>query len=270
MRDRVHAVADLLVAAAHADHRIEVEEIDRIEEILKGIGTGDLPAGLRQRMDDFDPDGFDMNEAVGPFLTESSGFKRKLLELVVSVHESDGELDFHEDTFVRELGYKLGLAEDEYCDLCLEFLPEDASSTPAPPPPPAAPRIEPPRDLTPHIEFPETASPPTGWSDPPAPPAPLESVSSPPPAPRVPTAPQSPGAPEPEWSFADVRTGQPQRVLELAEEAQRKADEELAASIPPLLLKSLEEQPSREKAPTKKVAKKMASTKKVAKKKAST
>ena len=70
-----------------------------------------------------------MDEAVGPFLAESPEFKRKLLEFAVSVHESDGELDFLEDTFVRELGFKLGLQEDDYKDLCLEFLPNGTNAS---------------------------------------------------------------------------------------------------------------------------------------------
>ncbi len=161
MRDRIEAIGDILLAAAHADHHVEAQEIDRIEEILRSIWRGEvaspralveqvahlgegerlapeeveriggmlgrlqpsdeLPADLVQRLADFDPTRFDMDEAVGPFLAEPHATKRKLLELAYSVHESDGELDFAEDTFIRELGYKLGLSLDEFRDLVLEF-----------------------------------------------------------------------------------------------------------------------------------------------------
>ena len=131
MRTRILPVADLLMAAAHADRHMEVEEIDRIEALLARIlepgatGSVSLPSHLRQHMEDFRPEDFSMETTVGPFLHEDTAFKRKLLEMVVSIHESDGELDFLEDTFVRELGFKLGLADDEYADLCLRFLEEE-------------------------------------------------------------------------------------------------------------------------------------------------
>src|SRR5687768_5496153 len=166
MRERIEQVGDILLAAAHEDHHIEAAEIDKIEEILRGIWRqepspdslvrrvtefreGDtidaeemarlgsvlrdlqpreeLPAALVQRLADFDPARFDIDEAVAPFLHEPYEFKRKLLELAVTVHESDGELDFAEDTFIRELGYKLGLELHQFQDLLLEFIASDES-----------------------------------------------------------------------------------------------------------------------------------------------
>lgn len=169
MRDRIEAVGDILLAAAHADHHVEAQEIDRIEEILKKIWRdgapaealarkvvqpqpgealgdedaktigdrlkalephGDLPPHLVQRLADFDPGSFDIDEAVGPFLHEPVEVKRRLLELAVSVHEADGELDFAEDTFVRELGFKLGLDLAQFRDLLLEVLPAEKALEP--------------------------------------------------------------------------------------------------------------------------------------------
>ena len=146
----------MLLAAAHADRHVEPEEMERIEGILaeilgqgasnadlvgkvtsdpgdlapadveriggmlRGMATdGELPPQLVQYLADFDPDRFDMDRAVGPFLREPVEFKRRLLEFAVAVHESDGELDFAEDTFVRELAFKLGVPEDAYADLLL-------------------------------------------------------------------------------------------------------------------------------------------------------
>ncbi len=161
MRDRIEALGDILLAAAHADHHVEAQEIDKIEEILTTIWRADasaeavvkrvadlkpgeadaaeleqlaarmkalepknsLPSELMQRLADFDPGRFDIDEAVGPFLHEPVEVKRRLLELAVSVHEADGELDFAEDTFIRELGFKLGLDLSQFGDLLLEFLP---------------------------------------------------------------------------------------------------------------------------------------------------
>jgi uncharacterized tellurite resistance protein B-like protein len=167
MRERIEQVGDILLAAAHADHHVEAAEIDRIEQILKEIWRQqptpdaevrrvaqfkegetidaeemarlgnmlrdlqpkeELPATLVQRLADFDPARFDIDEAVGPFLHESVEFKRNLLQLAVSVHEADGELDFAEDTFIRELGFKLGLEMKQFQDLLLEFVPDLGAS----------------------------------------------------------------------------------------------------------------------------------------------
>ncbi len=126
MRERIEQVGDILLAAAHADHHVEAAEIDKIEEILKKIWREEptpdqvvrrvtefregesvdeaemarlgsmlrdlqpreeLPASLVQRLADFDPATFDIDEAVGPFLPESIEFKRRLLELAVAVLE---------------------------------------------------------------------------------------------------------------------------------------------------------------------------------------
>ena len=166
MRDRIESVADILMAAAHADHHVEPEEMREIESILRGIWATDpspvlrpvsslegdevkiggivreleprddgpeLPTFLVQRLADFDPERFDVDEAVGPFLHEGADYRLNLLRLAVRVHESDGELDFAEDTFIRELGYKLGLEEAEFKDLLLEFVPDDNTSARAEP-----------------------------------------------------------------------------------------------------------------------------------------
>ncbi|HBP21003.1 MAG TPA: hypothetical protein DEA08_24860, partial [Planctomycetes bacterium] len=234
LRQRINAVADLLLAAAHADRHMEAEEIDRIEELLGKLcapegsaGPVPLPAELRAHMEAFRPDAFDMDEAVGPFLTEPSSTKRRVLEMAFSVHESDGELDFLEDTFIRELGFKLGLQEDEYQDLCLEFLgddEEDEDESGAAPvdlsdrePPPEE------EEETPTISAPgvtdsgsESDTVIAGTRVSPA----LATAADP-------EATHAAGTPEShEWSFDEVSTGNAQPVLERAEEAQRRSEEE--------------------------------------------
>ena len=130
MKDRIETVADILMAAAHADHHVEPEEVTRIEELLREIlGVETVPDALIQRLADFEPDAFDMGQAVAPFQGEAFEVKRKLMDMCYSVHDSDGELDFAEDTFIRELGVTLGLKLEDFKDLLLEFLPGDGADS---------------------------------------------------------------------------------------------------------------------------------------------
>lgn len=130
MRDRIEAVGFILMAAAHADTHVEAPEVDRIEEILETLWGEALPDWLTRKLSDFDPGAFDMDAAVRPFLGETEDDKRRLLEMAVSVHDSDGELDYREDAFVKQLGEKLGLELARYADLLLEVLPATPGTEP--------------------------------------------------------------------------------------------------------------------------------------------
>jgi uncharacterized tellurite resistance protein B-like protein len=132
MRDRIESVGRILMAAAHADQHVEPQEVDRIEEILREIWGQALPLPevLTRHLSDFDPATFDLDEAVLPLIDQPAETKRRILELVVSVHDADGELDYREDAFVKRLGDKLGLARAQFEDLLLEILPATPGTEP--------------------------------------------------------------------------------------------------------------------------------------------
>src|SRR5262245_59991253 len=123
MRDRIESIGEILLAAAHADEHVEPAEIARIKEITSQIWSGGsaerlpLPEGLLARFSGFDLASFAIHRAVEPFLGSPVETKRRLIELVVSVHDADGELDYAEDAFVRRLGLELGLALEQFLDL---------------------------------------------------------------------------------------------------------------------------------------------------------
>jgi len=129
-RERILATGRILAAAAHADGHVEASEVHKIYEILErewrdaGLGE-ELPREVLDAASALDAR-TTLAELARPFRGGDEGSKRKILELVVRVHDADGELDFKEDRFVSGLAKALGLASAKYQDLLLEILDEPA------------------------------------------------------------------------------------------------------------------------------------------------
>ncbi|MDZ4695518.1 MAG: TerB family tellurite resistance protein [Deltaproteobacteria bacterium] len=126
MKDRIEQVADLLLGAAYADENLDGYEREAVLDLLSDVlGEDELPDALEKRVEEFDPDAFDLRATVSVFKNDSDATKRKLLELVVAVHEADQELDLSEDEYVKDLALALGLPEKAYADLTLDIEIED-------------------------------------------------------------------------------------------------------------------------------------------------
>jgi uncharacterized tellurite resistance protein B-like protein len=125
MKDRIPIVADILMAAAHADAHLHGEERNTVCRLLRQVlGGGALPMDLEFRIDEFAPASFDLGEAGAAFAGDPPETRRRLLELVSAVHAADQEYDLSEDEFVRQLGAALGLPEDSYRDLAATVVEE--------------------------------------------------------------------------------------------------------------------------------------------------
>jgi uncharacterized tellurite resistance protein B-like protein len=138
-KERILAIGKILAAAAHADGHVEAAEVHKIYEILerewRGSGLGDhLAEDVLETVNSFDPKRVTVSELAAPFVGESDDGKRKLLELVVGVHDADGELDFQEDAYLNGLAKALGLEDEQYQDLLLEIFEEpEAAEEPSKP-----------------------------------------------------------------------------------------------------------------------------------------
>ena len=118
MRDRIDIVADLLMAGAHADARLVGEEKAVVRHLLREIlGARALPPELDTRIEQFQPQTFDLARTAAAFAGDLPDKKRRLLELVAAVHAADSEYDLAEDDFVRQVGAAVGLDETAYRDL---------------------------------------------------------------------------------------------------------------------------------------------------------
>lgn len=126
MKAHIDTITDLLLGAAYADKRLEGGELKSISAMLcKLLGTDTLPAAQNDRITGFNPAKFDVKAAAGRLRFESAENKRKVLELVASVSESDDEIDMAEDAYLRKVAAGLGLSDDDIKDLTIEVLEDD-------------------------------------------------------------------------------------------------------------------------------------------------
>jgi uncharacterized tellurite resistance protein B-like protein len=125
MKDRLPLVADLLMEAAHADNRLDGEEKDAVKHLLCGIlEVTSLPMDLAFHIDEFDAKGFDRGAATKAFAADPPALKKRLLELIATVHAADGELDLAEDAHLRAVGEALGVPPESFKELVVDIIEE--------------------------------------------------------------------------------------------------------------------------------------------------
>jgi uncharacterized tellurite resistance protein B-like protein len=125
MKDRLPLVADLLMEAAHADNRLDGEEKDAVKHLLCGIlEVTSLPMDLAFHIDEFDAKGFDRGVATKAFAADPPALKKRLLELIATVHAADGELDLAEDAHLRAVGEALGVPAESFKELVVDVIEE--------------------------------------------------------------------------------------------------------------------------------------------------
>ena len=126
MKEHIDTITDLLLGAAYADKRLESKERDAITNMLsKLLGVSDLPDAQRDRIKGFNPAKLDVSAAAAKLSSLGDADKRKVLDLVASVTESDDEIDLAEDAYLRKVAIGLGIPEDEIDSLAVEILEED-------------------------------------------------------------------------------------------------------------------------------------------------
>lgn len=142
MTDRILPLCDLLLGAAYADKELKDQERDEVRALLEEL-AGELPVDVEVRLTAFDPATFDLEKSAAPFRDDTEDERKKLLLLVSAVNESDEEIDFSEDEYLRELGKALGLPAKALEGLTVDVQLEEEDLThlfaevrKGPPPPP--------------------------------------------------------------------------------------------------------------------------------------
>ncbi len=127
MREHIDTITDLLLGAAYADKRLEGKELAAIRSMVaKLMGTPAPPPSQEDRIRGFNPAKHDAKAAAESIASLSLANKRRVIDLVASVTESDDEIDFAEDAYLRKVAEGLGLAEEEIAGLTIEILEEEA------------------------------------------------------------------------------------------------------------------------------------------------
>ena len=126
MKQHIDTITDLLLGAAYADKRLEGDEIDAITtKLCKILGTDSLPDAQGARLKSFNPAKFDADTAAASLESETTEHKRKILELIASINESDDEIDMDEDAYLRKVAAGMGMSEAQISDLTIEMIEED-------------------------------------------------------------------------------------------------------------------------------------------------
>ena len=120
--DRLLPICDLLLGAAYADDEFHEDEKKRIGELLRRLlAEPELPAALAANIDMFDPESFDLEASCKEFVNDAVVSKRKLMELVASVHDADEVHDLAEDDYMLALGGALGVSKEELADFTISY-----------------------------------------------------------------------------------------------------------------------------------------------------
>ncbi|MCC6227556.1 MAG: TerB family tellurite resistance protein [Microthrixaceae bacterium] len=138
--DRLNAIADILMGAAHADGRFNGKEEAVIRKVLGDLlGQGGvLPAELDARLRAFKSDSLDLPACAAIFHTDELPVRRMLLEVIASINEADEEIDLDEDSYLKRVAEALQMPADSYGDLALKIEISDAKDALLPPTPPKA------------------------------------------------------------------------------------------------------------------------------------
>ena len=139
--DRILPLCDLLLGAAYADQQFKDREREEVRALLAEL-TGAAPTKeIEQRIAAFDPARFQLAATAAEFRRDPEEDRRRLLELVVAVHDADDELDFAEDEYLRALAGALDLPASALAGLTVDMEIEEMRDSltkirKGPPPPP--------------------------------------------------------------------------------------------------------------------------------------
>lgn len=114
-------IADILLAAAHADSRYDGSEAEAIEEILESLVEGGLPDAVQARFDSFDIDEFDVAETCAE-LNLDVDQREGLFALIARVIEADDVLDYDESDFLRQIAAAVGAEPGEVDPFLVKFI----------------------------------------------------------------------------------------------------------------------------------------------------
>jgi uncharacterized tellurite resistance protein B-like protein len=122
---QIGSLADILMAAAHADGVMHPVERDTVRSLVAMYTGSSVPAAIEARMHAFSLETFDLAQTVLALGPMDVAARKEIFSLVVRVTESDEVHDFDESDFIVQLANVMGASKEEYIGLTvsLEFDP---------------------------------------------------------------------------------------------------------------------------------------------------
>jgi lipopolysaccharide/colanic/teichoic acid biosynthesis glycosyltransferase len=119
--DLLRTLADILLAAAHADGQICEKERRTVARLLTDLARGErLPGWLEAHLADFDPSTFDLAAATARLREIPPMQRRHVAELVRAVCDANNAFDLEEERFLVALVLALALAPEDVADLVVQ------------------------------------------------------------------------------------------------------------------------------------------------------
>jgi putative colanic acid biosynthesis UDP-glucose lipid carrier transferase len=116
--DLLRTLADVLLAAAHADGQICDRERRTVARLLTDLSRGPkLPGWLEEHLTAFDPSTFDLAAATARLREIPPMQRRHIAELVRAVCDANNAFDLEEERFLVALVLALALAPEDVADL---------------------------------------------------------------------------------------------------------------------------------------------------------
>lgn len=129
--EELKRIADILMGAAYADGVHEIVEAAAIRRVLAElVGGGVLPEAVAQRLEAFDIAAFRLEEACAQLEMGLPSRRRRLLQLVAQVTESDEVHDFDETDYILRVAKCIGASREEYAGLTVDVRVDDPDQPP--------------------------------------------------------------------------------------------------------------------------------------------
>lgn len=111
---RIHALVDILAAAAAADEYTADQEVAVVEQLLAHVlGVEAVPEDVKAHLAAVDGASVDLDEACGRLALDADEDKQELLEAAVDIVVADRFVDSSELRFVATLAGALGMPMPE-------------------------------------------------------------------------------------------------------------------------------------------------------------
>ena len=116
--DSIRPVANLMLAAAHADGSFCEQEQATVRGLLcQLVGSQQLPDEIERELREYDPARFDLKQAIDEFRQQAHTSDERMLQLVRKVCDADGTIDLREDNYMVGLALALSLTPVAYSNL---------------------------------------------------------------------------------------------------------------------------------------------------------